>query len=785
MFTSRLARQGISFFLAILLSGTLGVLTTAAAEPLSSRISQSVDKLNIPTINNPPSINPPAITITPPSINAPGISISESKRSGVGIDNGAGNSNTDSSDPDTTDNDSTSEPTEETNEPATESLTIYYEASEDTIFVEQNDSDIGGTVTFTEVAQALDRDDLLERTGSNQWMLRANLMVNGIEDAPGRLRFEIIGETVRLKSDSSGFVYMKFFNSDALIEDAAITSWDEGAGGPDIDRSDGRSYVLARYDGRMDVISSDIGYLGYSAGESYGISWRVPLGEKDQYTITGRVEDSTIHHNHFGIYTHSAEKMVIQNNVVHSNHVYGIDPHDDSNNLLIDGNEVYGNGTHGIIISKRCLNNTISNNVTYDNALAGIMLDKESDGNVVEFNTAYGNRDGIAIYGSSDNTIRNNNIHDNYRGIIAKDNSHNNDIYDNTIINHDTYGFYLRAGADRNTIRQNTVQNSQKYNVYVKTSGNEVADNDLQGGTVGIYLYTIAAMGNIISNNTVQGSERDGISLREAEDTIVQGNHIVGSTEKGVVLRMAQGSLIENNMIEKNGNDGLYFYDGSTDNVLTGNSINDNGDAGVYLKDVTNNRIENNTFSNNASYGVYSYGSTENEFTGDTFENNFKDYYYNKVGSDNIIYVHDERLTAKVGTDDSVFRIIQEEGRVMRTNDDIVMNITPDSVTAELLYRHNVTYFDPSSLIITPDAGTPDGQAQIVEWHDNAEGTKQVALNIGSSTVSIDKLYSSSPYVVYLDGVKLMDIFSNADGILEFPFAGTSGTQVLGIVNGG
>lgn len=73
-------------------------------------------------------------------------------------------------------------------------------------------------------------------------------------------------------------------------------SWDEGAGTYDTDYSNGRSYISvvseivvdpdedclghAKSDmgeARMDIVKSEIGYLGYAASESYGLTWKVRI----------------------------------------------------------------------------------------------------------------------------------------------------------------------------------------------------------------------------------------------------------------------------------------------------------------------------------------------------------------------------------------------------------------------------------------------------------------------------------------------------------------------------
>lgn len=73
-----------------------------------------------------------------------------------------------------------------------------------------------------------------------------------------------------------------------------VFSWDEAAGTYDEDYEDGRSYISVisevitdedkacvgrakktMGEARMDIVSSEIGYLGYYDSEAYGLTWKV------------------------------------------------------------------------------------------------------------------------------------------------------------------------------------------------------------------------------------------------------------------------------------------------------------------------------------------------------------------------------------------------------------------------------------------------------------------------------------------------------------------------------
>ncbi len=127
---------------------------------------------------------------------------------------------------------------------------------------------------------------------------------------------------------------------------------------------DGRSYILVKDGSRMDVIDSEIAYLGYPRPHDlpyspYGISWKMSTEKLGKLLPTGEVINSKFHHNYFGAYTFGATGMLWRGNEFYENVRYGLDPHDDSNGFLVENNIFRNNGTHGLIFSKRCINNMI------------------------------------------------------------------------------------------------------------------------------------------------------------------------------------------------------------------------------------------------------------------------------------------------------------------------------------------------------------------------------------------------------------------------------------------
>ena len=214
------------------------------------------------------------------------------------------------------------------------------------------------------------------------------------------------------------------------IRKTRITSWNNAASGPDTETElYGRAFVRVRStlapdgvtprESRMDVVDSDIGYLGWNDSETYGLVWKVvatsatnlPPGRTifDLVEVRGDVLNSRLHHNYFGMYTYGHFGGHWATNEVDHNVGYGIDPHDDSDNLVIEENNVHHNGLDGIIASARCDHGIMRNNHSWANGENGLMLHRASDDWVVEGNRSLQNGDsGIALFASSRTLVRNN-----------------------------------------------------------------------------------------------------------------------------------------------------------------------------------------------------------------------------------------------------------------------------------------------------------------------------------------------------------------------------------------
>lgn len=415
----------------------------------------------------------------------------------------------------------------------------------------------GGSMTLTDIRATTPSlpDAALQRVdaANNVWLLTANILVE--EGTTLSLTGDV--KELRLQSNASSapatdvtsFVSITAGNFDTaagtgsagtiVVDGVKVTSWNTGANGPDTNTADGRAFMRARsalvsgvpQESRMDVLNSEVAYLGYDASERYGLAWKAN-GDLALVDVLGNVKNSKVHHNHYGVYSFGLEGGEWTGNEVYSNDGYGFDAHDHSDDLVIDDNNVHDNGLidikgkHGIILSENCLNAKITNNQANGNGGNGIMLHDFADDAVVEGNTASNNADaGIAVFCSSralvkGNTVANNTLYGIRLTVAANDNN----VEANQITGSGQYGIFMQPATDSNGICGSDL----------RPTGNTVTGNTVSGsGTSGVKLTD--ATGNTFAQNTIN----DGVSVRNststAEETVTFAANTFGP---GVVVRL-------------------------------------------------------------------------------------------------------------------------------------------------------------------------------------------------------------------------------------------------------
>jgi parallel beta-helix repeat protein len=462
--------------------------------------------------------------------------------------------------------------------------------------------------------------DVLVDQGTNTWLLKATILIK----TTARLDITSAGVTeLRLESTAANFVNITAQRGGRLVIDGVrVTSWNVDK--PDENTVDGRSYLHAVDGARMDIINnSNVGYLGFPGNDAAaGIAWRKRLNPADPATgSTGRVANSTIHHNYVGLYASEAYSVSIEANQIHTNLSVGLQVETNAQQFVIKGNNIFGNGSHGIHLVRESTNHVVQSNHVHDNAVNGILVERSSNNNQILSNEVNGNQDGIAIAQSQNTLIQGNNAHNNGRGIRISASfspgnpfdsvATNNQILGNTVANNTEHGLYLFSRADRNTIRGNTITGSGTNGIYIKSGGNLIDQNTVSGGAYGI---TITGGDPVDPPPAAQPLDPPGAN------NIIISTTVTANTEVGIRIDGGVGNRIGpvpgsgptgRSTITKNAKEGILIRAatngaGSTDNIIFGNLIRENGRSGIALDDAATarNRISQNSVSANGGSAI-------------------------------------------------------------------------------------------------------------------------------------------------------------------------------------
>src|SRR5215204_3940784 len=297
-----------------------------------------------------------------------------------------------------------------------------------------------------------------------QWLLNA-----GIEISQGATLYINSTDTSWLKIAADGQTAYSILVSGSLkIDSVKVTSWipntndyatteDSHREGIDVEVGTPRPYIRIEEEatGTTDITNSEVAYLGYEGGLGAGRS-----GLRYDGGDGSIIRENNIHNMWFAFYSDGVGGMVIENNHIHHNGHYGLDPHTGTHDMIIRNNTVHDNGAIGIICSVDCHNVTMENNKVYNNTNMGIMFSRNMSDSVARYNIVSNEEQGIVISESHNNRIYNNTVSDSGSGIDLDEDSFENVVYNNTIINipDPSEALHLRDGAsEQNTLHSNTL----------------------------------------------------------------------------------------------------------------------------------------------------------------------------------------------------------------------------------------------------------------------------------------------------------------------------------------
>jgi poly(beta-D-mannuronate) C5 epimerase len=325
-------------------------------------------------------------------------------------------------------------------------------------------------------------------SSNNVWLLNANLTIS-----KGATLYINSTDTSWLKIISDGTTaYSIDVHGSLKVDSVAITSWNPTtnyyaiSNGTRTLQSDGyevhagspRPFIKIEKDatGTTDITNSEIAYLGYEGGVGASVTGLTYLGGHGS-----TLQNNNLHDLYFGFYSSNVGNMIIEGNHIYNNSKYGLDPHTGTHDMIIRSNVVNDNGGIGIICSLDCYNITIEKNEVYRNVEPGIFFSRNMYNSVARNNNVHDEATAIFISQSHDNEIYNNTISNTTNAIYVKDNSSNNNIYQNTVIS-STNGINVKSAGSGNTVYSNAIINGSQTGKDItdrgSTNNNTIKDNN-------------------------------------------------------------------------------------------------------------------------------------------------------------------------------------------------------------------------------------------------------------------------------------------------------------------
>ena len=409
-----------------------------------------------------------------------------------------------------------------------------------------------GSVELIEGGRLLERVDLPPRDGPLPFEEVAALMEAyswAVEVEPGV--FELSAAVVqapgttmsvaapRVKAvrllDRPG-VFIGGRGATARFEGVTVTSWDPRRAGPDENPEDHRPFVVYEKGSRLEVVGSQMSFLGSDRTYGYGVMW-------GQGT-TGEVADSTFDHNFFGVYTSSARDVAFRRSVFRDNLYYGLNLHTGTRDVLAEDNDAHGNGSHGIVGAGAVVHNVFTRNHSYANWGNGIVMDGGSDRNLIEGNTVEDNaKDGIVVISSSDVVVVGNVVRRHRVGVRVNQRGSDRDAVRDNVIEDSQLGVQAYGGATETTVAGNTVVASSRVALVLDSPGSLVTGGDVRRAPRGLEIRAATRVADVTLVQVEQGLVVTGTGIADVERVDVAAGSRPVRVEPGGTLRVADSTL--------------------------------------------------------------------------------------------------------------------------------------------------------------------------------------------------------------------------------------------------
>jgi len=182
--------------------------------------------------------------------------------------------------------------------------------------------------------------------------------------------------------------------------------------------------------------------------------------------------------------------------------------------------------------------------------------------NITITNSTIAHSDGIHFAFVTNSTVKKCDIFRNHQTGILLHNCSKNMITKNDIFNN-SYGLDIASHSTDNSIINNTIKDNYKLGIGMSMGGfnNSIIQNHLENNSDGIALVYAASMKdsgtnqfNFIAENYITSNRKSGIRLYDSQYNTIQNNTVINNSYYGIELNASDHNLIFNNIFNNTNN---------------------------------------------------------------------------------------------------------------------------------------------------------------------------------------------------------------------------------------
>jgi parallel beta-helix repeat protein len=321
----------------------------------------------------------------------------------------------------------------------------------------------------------------------------------------------------------------------------------------------------------------------------------ITLNYSDNNTLSGNY----FYNNSNGIYLSFSENNTIEDNTCFSNENAGLHLHRGGSNRILSNNLTMNEGQD--IRTYHSHDNNVTGNVCGGGDSKTGMFWDESHRNRIEDNLVKDCVNGITIYWSDQDTIRNNTVRGCNSGIWLRSYTYMTEVTQNTCYNN-TMGVTLTTSYHNYVLENNCSENGIGITFGDEARYNTVYDNYCRNNSKGISLSWKTYRNNLTENYCVDNEI--GIHVDDtSHDNIIDSNWCVDNIEGIRLTGPTHHNNVTNNFCEDN-EVGIVLLNDLVNNTVSGNNFTLD-DIGISFNHTTQDNIVTDNLIDRCELGVF------------------------------------------------------------------------------------------------------------------------------------------------------------------------------------